>query len=299
MWFTLSLFTVVAWGGSDLFSKKGTRPEDKCSHLKLVITVGTVMLIHAVVYLAVSGVRYDPRSIIRYFPVSAMYILSMVIGYAGLRYIRLSVSSPICNSSGAVTALLCFAVLGQTMEFLQFIGVFLICLGILLLSVFEKRGEEKEKAAGNAGEIERSTPGVIAILFPILYCVIDGMGSFMDALFLERIMDEAEANLSYEFTFAVCAFFSWLYIRFKKRERFSYFRQKDFCLAAICETAGQFSYIYALGDNAVVAAPMIASYSIFSVVLSRIFLKEKLKNAQYAVIAMVMIGIAILGFFDS
>jgi drug/metabolite transporter (DMT)-like permease len=39
-----------------------------------------------------------------------------------------------------------------------------------------------------------------------------------------------------------------------------------------------------MSSNAIIAAPLIASYSIFSVILSRIFLKEKLSKAQYAVI---------------
>ena len=48
-------------------------------------------------------------------------------------------------------------------------------------------------------------------------------------------------------------------------------------------------------NNAVVAAPLIASYSIVSVILSRIFLKEKLSKQHYTLIILVMIGIAILG----
>ena len=39
-----------------------------------------------------------------YLPVSVLYILSMTLGYVGLRYIELSISSPICNSSGALVA---------------------------------------------------------------------------------------------------------------------------------------------------------------------------------------------------
>ena len=50
--------------------------------------------------------------------------------------------------------------------------------------------------------------------------------------------------------------------------------------------------------NAVISAPLIASYSIVSVILSRIFLKEKLNKQQYLVITIVMIGIAILGFAE-
>ncbi len=298
MWFAFSLLTIAFWGGSDLFSKKGTRPADRYSHLRLVITVGTVMTIHALATLLITGVDWHPRSMLIYFPVSFMYILSMVLGYAGLRYIELSVSSPICNSSGAVTAILCFLVLKQTMAALQLVGVVMICLGIILLSVLEKRAVDIERASDIPESERKYRFGALAILFPILYCVIDGLGSFSDAYYLEYIMDEDVANVAYELTFGICAVLAYLYLRFVKRQSFSYFKERDFCFGAVCETAGQFTYIYAMGENAIVAAPMIASYSIFSVVLSRVFLKEKLSRAQYAVIVLVMAGIAILGIFD-
>ncbi|HHU21818.1 MAG TPA: DMT family transporter [Clostridiales bacterium] len=298
MWFSLSLLTIIAWAGSDLFSKKGTRPDDRYSHLRLVIVVGTVMGIHALLYLLFTGMEYSPFSIIRYFPVSAMYILSMTLGYAGLRYIELSVSSPICNSSGAVTAILCFLILGQTMEVLQLVGVTLICLGIFLLSVLEKRKDYSTRIKTEDDPYRKYRVGAIAIVFPLLYCIIDGMGSFLDAWYLENLMSEAEANISYELTFAICALISYLYLKVVKKQEFSYLREKDFCASALCETAGQFTYIYAMSDNAIVAAPLIASYSIFSVLMSRIFLKEKLTTSQYFVIAMVMAGIVVLGIFD-
>ena len=53
-----------------------------------------------------------------------------------------------------------------------------------------------------------------------------------------------------------------------------------------------------MSKNAIIAAPLIASYSIVSVILSRIFLKEKLSKKHYILVAMVMIGIAILGIAD-
>lgn len=69
-------------------------------------------------------------------------------------------------------------------------------------------------------------------------------------------------------------------------------------IAAVLETGGQFFYVFAMAKNAVITAPLIASYSIFSVILSRIFLKEKLSRAQYAVVIAVLIGIAIMGVAD-
>lgn len=94
MWFMFALLTAFAWGGADLFYKKGTDSQDRYSHIKIVIIVGIVMGIHATAYMLIQGLTFDPMDLIRYFPVSALYILSMAVGYIGLRYIELSIASP-------------------------------------------------------------------------------------------------------------------------------------------------------------------------------------------------------------
>ena len=94
MWFWLSIITLICWSGSDLFSKIGCRDaKDKYSHLKTGVMVGLVMGIHAIYSVTVGGVPLTFQDIINYLPASFFYILSMVIGYIGLRYIELSISS--------------------------------------------------------------------------------------------------------------------------------------------------------------------------------------------------------------
>ena len=66
-------------------------------------------------------------------------------------------------------------------------------------------------------------------------------------------------------------------------------------LAAICETAGQFTYVFAMSGSAVIAAPIISSVCAFSVIFSRIFLKEKLTKKQYIAIVTIITGIILLG----
>ena len=103
MWFWLSLIALLCWSGSDLFSKIGCRDaRDKYSHLKMVMAVGVVMGLHAAYEVFVGGTVINLDIILTYLPVSILYILSMAMGYVGLRYIELSISSPICNSSGAL-----------------------------------------------------------------------------------------------------------------------------------------------------------------------------------------------------
>ena len=81
-------------------------PGDKYSHLKMVMAVGVVMGLHAAYEVFVGGTVINLDIILTYLPVSILYILSMAMGYVGLRYIELSISSPICNSSGALVAVL-------------------------------------------------------------------------------------------------------------------------------------------------------------------------------------------------
>jgi drug/metabolite transporter (DMT)-like permease len=229
-----------------------------------------------------------------------MYILSMAIGYVGLRYIELSISSPISNSSGAVSAMLTFLILGTKMVWIQFVAVAVISVAIFMLSYFEK--QEVDKEIEKSGEVveKKYRISAVAIIFPILYCVIDGLGTFLDGYYLDyaKILPESEANMTYEITFLMVALILLVYLRVVKKEKMSLFNEKAKGLAAIFETAGQFFYVGAIASNAIVVAPMIASYSIVSVIWSRIFLKEKMSNKQYIMILAIIISIAVLGFYD-
>ena len=106
MWFIMAILTLSLWGFADLFYKKGNNEKDKYSHLKTGILVGLVMGIHATLYLIFTGSGVTFMEMVKYLPVSICYIASMVIGYKGLKYIELSISSPIQNSSGVITSLL-------------------------------------------------------------------------------------------------------------------------------------------------------------------------------------------------
>ena len=289
MWFPLALITALFWGGSDLFSKMGTDPRDKYSHLRIIIMVGTVMGIHGAILLIITHQSFDPMSIIRYLPVSALYIGAMALGYVGLRFLDLSVSSPVCNSSGAVASLLCFIFLPATradMNAWKFLAIALVVIGIVLLSVFDMKDENKYRISA------------IAVFLPIFYCLLDALGTFGDMVVLDSPVSEEEAEIAYEFTFLLCAIVCFIFLVFVKKQKFNIWQEREKGLAALCETAGQFFYVYAIAANPIMAAPLISSYCLFSVILSRIILKEKLTARQYGAIAVAICGIVIMGVFD-
>jgi drug/metabolite transporter (DMT)-like permease len=310
MWFIFTICTILAWSGSDIFSKLGSLPDDKHSHLKMLVAVGFVMGLHAIYQVTLGGVQYSLYNFFAYMPVSAMYIISMMFGYIGLRYIELSISSPICNSSGAMVAILCFIFLGERLSPLALTAVILISAGIFLLAVIEKKeGEEHRKKLADPNAIKYQR-GLLAILFPVLYLIIDAMGTFLDGLFLGFSLPlgfyrgvssdtvEIICNISYEFTFLIVGIVAAIYLFGVKKEKINVKNDKFKLIAACFETLGQFTYVFALSGNTAVAAPAIGSYTVFSVIWSHIFLKERLTKKQYFVIAMVLVGVIMLAFLD-
>src|SRR5574344_171429 len=293
MWFICAITTFVMWGVADLFYKSGNTDNDKYCHLKTGIMVGLVMGIHATIYLIVTRESINFIELLYYLPVSVCYILSMIIGYKGLKYIELSISSPIQNSSGVITSILLCLIFKLKLSSLQLIGMIIIFIGILSLSILEYIYDKDNR--GNL--IKRIT--VQAIIFPIIYCIIDGLGTFLDAICLDQlnIVSSTSALISYEYTFFIYGLILFIYLKYKG-ETFKIKNEKNRLSAAIFETFGQFTYVFALANHSEITIPIMESYAALSVLLSRIVLKEKLKLSQYVSIIIIFIGILVLGLSE-
>ena len=301
MWFWLSLIALLCWSGSDLFSKIGCRDEDdRLSHLKMVMAVGVVMGLHAAFEIFVGGTEISFSIILTYLPVSLLYIGSMTLGYLGLRYIELSVSSPICNSSGALVAVMTLVFLGgEDYSPLAIFAVILVCVGAIGLGVVDATEDPELRAARQAEGNRKYAKSFLALALPVAYCLLDAAGTFADNRVLETL-DEGSANVAYELTFLFAAVVCCVYVVLIRRDRLIPKKEAPKYLGAVCETAGQFAYIYAIADteHLAMSAPIISSYCAASVLWSRLFLKEKLSWKHYAMIALVVVGIAIMGVFD-
>lgn len=304
-WFIFAIIALLCWSGSDFFSKIGCRDaKDKYSHLKMVMAVGVVMGLHAAFEVFVNGVEINFDIILTYLPVSLLYILSMAMGYIGLRYIELSISSPICNASGALVAvatIVMAAFSGEALDMvpMQYVAVALACIGVVGLGFVEAKEDPELRAARQEKSNYKYAKSWLALALPIAYCLLDAAGTFADSLVLETL-NEDSANVAYELTFLAAGVFCFIYTVLIKKQKLIPKMEAPKYVGAIFETAGQFAYIYALADEEHVAmsAPIISSYCVASVLWSRLFLKEKLSWKHYAAIAVTVAGIIIMGIFD-
>ena len=299
-WFWFSIIALLCWSGSDFFSKIGCRDaSDKYSQYKMVTAVGVIMGIHAAFEIFVGGVEISWQVIWTYLPVSLLYIGSMTLGYVGLRYIELSISSPICNASGALVAII--AIVSGTAEKMaaaQYIAIFLACAGVIGLGFVEANEDDDLRAARQEASNYKYAKSWLALALPIAYCILDAAGTFADDLVLETL-NEDSANVAYELTFLIAGIVSFVYTVIIKKQKLLPKAEGPKYIGAAFETAGQLAYIYALasGESAL-AAPIIASYCMASVLWSRLFLKEKLSWKHYTCILVTFAGILIMGIYD-
>lgn len=338
-WFVFTLICMLGWGFADLFYKKSNVDGDRYSHLKTAVWVGLMMGVFSLIFILFTFCKESLIGIfgeniadaitaetlftpgvslfdnaVKYLPASLGYIISMVIGYAGMRYLEVSIVSPVQNASGAFSAIamfIYFTVTGAIGSFweeftvLQVVGTVFIVAGVIALGIVEQRLAKAEGALDLPKEERKYRYGALALLFPILYCIFDTIGTAADGIILNEDtglgLGEIDVLILYGLTFFIAGIICWIVVFAKENKAYNPFAKTEWKTrfpAALFEQFGQIFYVYAMADNPVVAAPMVASYCIVSAILSRIFLKEKLKAGQYACIIAVIIGIVMMGVAD-
>ena len=324
-WFVAALICILGWGFADLFYKKGTDETDRYSHLKIAVWVGLVMGVAAFAMLPFAETPFSLSALVvnavKYSPASLCYIISMVIGYAGLRYLEVSIVSPVQNASGAMSAIfmmIYFLVVGRISSLSDefdvptLIGTVMIVCGVIALAVFEQRYSRLERLELEKNGAEKENPadrkyrfGALALLFPLLYCLFDTLGTSADGVILDEEVGlgigEIDVLILYGLTFFLAGIVAWVFLWIKEKKPYNPFAKHELVNkgpAALCEEFGQVFYVFAMAGKPIVAAPMVASYCIVSLLLGRLILKEKLRSAQYICVAAVVVGIVLLGISE-
>ncbi|MBQ0009116.1 MAG: EamA family transporter [Firmicutes bacterium] len=310
MWVFLVVST-LAWGIAEIFYKKGNLAHEKYSHLKTTVYVGLFMGVYATIILFTQGVdlKAFPLNFVRYLPVAACYILSMILSYFGVRFLEESIADPIENTSCAIVPILCAIFLKQTLKLPVIIGILLVAIGLICVGIFDKKGKNDRTA-----KLGKKL-AIIAIAMPFCYMLLDAVGTFLDIYYTESVENtflvnvteaniEHTANCAYELTFFLVAVGIAIFLKAKgenifvpkKDEEKTTKESKIYkALAALFETVGQATYLFALSEGTGVAAVIMGSGTVIvSLILSRIFLKEKLSIIQYVFVAIILSGIIVL-----
>ena len=310
-WLILTMSCIILWGITDILLKKSLDYSDSLSQYKTFIWIGLVAASAAVI----AAIRSDtlPDSIITLadnlylIPLNLFYVIALFFGLLGAKYLDASVVSPLENIDGAITAIILYLFffftgrihVTDSIGVIDIIGTVAITTGVILLGIQEQKLSKLEKGLGEDKKKHRL--GALALFFPIVYNLADAVSMVVTGI---TVSGEAEVTIPdidfffFEcFAFSVVAVFVWLYMLIAEKYAYNPFKKTELTRlgAATCETFGTMTFTVAVGISPILTAPITSSYCLVTIILARIFLKERLTIKQYLSLVFLVVGIALLG----
>ena len=313
-WLLLTLSAIILWGATDILLKKSLQCSDSLSHFKTFVWIGLIAALSCVVVALCSDTLLDSVRMIAdnlyLIPVTVFYVVAMFFGLLGAKHLDASVVSPLENIDGAITAIILYifffltgrSYVTDSIGIMDIIGAVAITTGVIFLGIQEHKLSKQENNLEEDKKKHRL--GALALLFPIAYNLADAVSMVATGI---AVSGETEVEIPeidfffFEcFGFLVISIFVWIYMLTVKKYVYNPFKKAELPRlgAATCETLGTLTFVFATGINPILTAPITSSYCFVTVILARIFLKERLTKKQYLSLALVIIGIALLGISE-
>lgn len=312
MWLILAIVATLAWGWEEIFLKSGTDAQPAGAPLRIAVCLGMGAAVLCAVCLPFSESGLPLPQLIRqnslFFIVPLVYGLALLISNIGYRYLDASVFAPLENAAGAFPPLLfiiwfaCAGELGSLwneISPLDAAAVGTIVVGILWLAFIE---HHRKLAAIATHSAKRG--GAMAFLFPLVFCLVDAFDTFLCGAILGGEigdgMGKVDYLILYSLTFVVIGLVCWCVLYVKTRclfnplhPRFAAFRK-----AAALACCAQISYVFAMAEEPLYTAPIVAAFGIVTVVISPRCLGERLTPVQYVAVALILAGVLALGISE-
>ena len=313
-WLLLIFSCIILWGITDILYKKSSDDNDPLSQYKAFVWIGMVMGLAGAIMAICSDTLRDSIMMVKdnlyLIPLCIFYALALFFGLLGAKHLDASIVSPLENIDGAITAIILymfFFLTGRShvtdsIGIMDIIGTVAITTGVIFLGIQEHKLSKQEMNLEEDKKKHRL--GALALIFPIIYNLVDAVSMVAVGITVSEETEVAIPDIDFfifeSLGFLVVAICMWLYMLIAKKYKYNPFKKKELvrCGAATSETLGTMTYIFAVAGNPILTAPITSSYCLVTVVLARIFLKERLTKKQYLSVAFVIVGIVLLGISE-
>lgn len=313
-WFLLTLACIVLWGIADILYKAASDPNDPLCHYKSFVWVGIVMALAGGIMAGLSETLADSFLVVMenlyLIPLTILYALALFFGLLGIKYLDASLVATLENIDGGMAAIiLCFYFFltgsrdaATGVGVLDILAAVIIVVGVVVLGIQEQKLYRQE--AQLSQDQRKPRLGAVALMFPLLYNLVDAAS--MAAVSI-TVSDGVGAHMPdndffiFEcLGFVLVAICVWLYMLIVKKRCYNPFQDGEMirCGAATGETFGTMTFILAAASQPILTAPITSSYCLVTIVLARIFLKERLTKKQKRGLYLLVVGIVLLGLSE-
>lgn len=278
------LLCMFGWGASDFFAAVSSR---KIGNILTLFGMEVVGLLVAFGYLLLSHATFDFASLLKSLPlliiITLLQIISFLAFYQGLTKAQVSLVSPLSSSWALVTTILSLIFLKETLTASEAIAITFIVISIFLLSINLGQLIKTKKMSVFAGVKE----GIVA------------MGGFGISMFLIVLVSRTLGWFLPVFFFRLLAvFFLLLYLVFKKNQSFKKQTLSNLFLVipiGLFDVGAFIAYgIGVRGERASIVAAVAGAFPLVTIILAKIFFKEKIVVNQAIGIIGIIGGLVIL-----
>lgn len=313
-WFVLTLSCIVMWGITYILFKVSSDYNDPLAHYKNFVWVGIIMALAGGMMITWSDTLGTSIETVKdnlyLMPLCLVYAGAFFFGLLGIKYLDASVVSPLENIDGGLAAIIMclyfmlngYSNITSRIGVLVIIAAVVIVVGVVFLGLEEHKLSKQE--ANLPKEKKRHRLGALALIFPLIYNLADAVSMIAVGI---TVSAESEINIPdidffiFECAgFVLAAIFVWLYMLVVKKYAYIPFEPEEMvrCGAATGETFGTMFFILAAARNPILTAPVTSTCCLVTIVLARVFLKERLTKKQSLSVALLVIGIALFGLSE-
>ena len=310
-WLLLTLSCIILWGITDILLKKSLDYSDSLSQYKTFVWIGIVMAPAGVIMAICSDTLLDSIMMVKdnlyLIPLCVFYAIALFFGLLGAKHLDASVVSPLENIDGAMAAIILYffflftghSHITDKIGLVQVVGTVAIVAGVILLGIQEQSLSKQETHLSE--NKKRHRLGALALIFPIVYNLVDAVSMVAVGITVSEETEVAIPDIDFfifeSLGFVVVVICVWFYMLIIKKYKYNPFKKEELvrCGAATGETFGTMAFTFAVGISPILTAPITSSYCFVTIVLARIFLKERLTKKQYLSLAFLVVGIALLG----
>lgn len=312
MWFVYIFGALLTWAMMGLFYRMGALNAVRSENyvpLKLSVAVGVVFVPIVVAYLLMREEDFSIwESFVRFYPATIyafVYAIVNTISFSGNVYNEAGVESPLENLDqlGVILLSVAFVLMGkaesvwEVLTARRMVGTAFIVAGFVLLAVVRQK---ESNLAQSPQKKHIWQGGAAALVFPLLYSLMSAGETVATGVFLDKTygyaMPEDDAVIIAGSVYILVTAVLWLFLLVKEKKPYNPFAKNHLPMlgGAVFDNVGAVFYLYAIALNSVVTYSVLCAYPVLTMIFARILLREKLSWKQYACLALVIIGAAII-----
>jgi len=274
------IIAMLSWGTADFFVAKAVKKTDVFRVFLWSQVIGLILFFLIFLLFFNFPINFFDIAIIVLIA-GLIQVIAYLAFYKGLQIGKLSIISPLAASWSVVTVILSLVLLNEKLAITQFIGVGLAIIGSVLVS-FKFHDLIKLKIKN----ISKGVGYAVIALFGW------GIGMFLIGVMISKL----GWFFPMFFVKAVIVFYSFSYSGLSKRE--IKFPKNVFSLVLLIGIFELLAFMsYGLGINKdynSIVAPISAAFPMVTIILARIFFKEKLEINQKIGVLSVILGLVLL-----